>query len=55
MTRTNKQSLKAQVLALLTMLLAGGILTACNTVEGAGKDIESAGEGIKDTARDAKN
>lgn len=30
-------------------------LAACNTTEGVGKDIESAGEGIKDAARDAKN
>lgn len=26
------------------------LLTACNTVEGAGRDIESAGEGIQDAA-----
>lgn len=30
-------------------------LAACNTTEGVGKDIESAGEGIKDAARDAKD
>lgn len=26
------------------------LMTACHTVEGAGKDIESAGEGIQDAA-----
>ena len=55
MVRRNNRNLKSEILALLALLLAGGIISACNTVEGAGKDIESAGEGIKDTARDAKN
>ncbi|QKK10167.1 MAG: entericidin A/B family lipoprotein [Planctomycetota bacterium] len=27
----------------------------CNTIEGAGRDIESAGDAIADTARDAKD
>jgi predicted small secreted protein len=29
-------------------------LAACNTVEGAGKDVKSAGNAIEDTANDAK-
>jgi predicted small secreted protein len=29
-------------------------LTACNTVEGAGRDVSSAGHAVSDTARDAK-
>lgn len=29
------------------------MLTACNTVEGAGDDIEAAGDAISDTAEDA--
>lgn len=40
---------------LLTFLLLLTALTACNTVEGAGEDIEAAGESISDTASDAKN
>ena len=28
--------------------------TACNTVEGAGKDVSSAGEAVSNTAADAK-
>jgi len=28
-------------------------LAACNTVEGAGQDIENTGEAIEDTAQDA--
>jgi predicted small secreted protein len=31
------------------------LLAACNTTEGVGKDIESAGEGIKEAAQDAKD
>jgi len=38
---------------LATMLL--GTALACNTTEGAGKDIENAGDAIKDTARDVKD
>lgn len=37
----------AAVLALLTM----GVLTGCNTVQGAGKDIERGGEKIQDGAK----
>lgn len=43
--------------ALCLALLFGSIgsLTACNTVEGAGKDVQKAGEEIEDAAQDAKN
>lgn len=45
----------AQVSAILMALAAFGILLlsspGCNTVEGAGKDIESAGEAIQDAAK----
>ena len=47
--------LLALALAATFALPSFALLSGCNTVEGAGKDIESAGEGIKDTARDAKN
>ena len=29
-------------------------LTGCNTIEGAGKDLERGGEKVQDTARDVK-
>jgi len=29
-------------------------VVGCNTVEGAGKDVKSAGAAVEDTARDAK-
>lgn len=38
------------------MLLSGGIaLSACNTTEGVGEDIEAAGDAIDDAAEDAQN
>jgi predicted small secreted protein len=30
------------------------LLTGCNTVEGAGKDVESAGKAVKNEARENK-
>jgi len=36
-----------------TFLMGASI--ACNTTEGVGRDVESAGDGLKDAARDAKN
>jgi len=35
-------------------LVGIAILAGCNTVQGAGQDIESAGDAIEDTARDAQ-
>ena len=42
--------------AMCLALLFGSIgsLTACNTVEGAGEDMQSAGEAVSDTAQDTK-
>ncbi len=41
---------------ILTMaMLAGSLaLSACNTVEGLGRDVESAGDTVAKTAEDAK-
>lgn len=41
-----------QILTLLFLALAGAV-SACNTIEGAGEDIQEGGEAIEDTARDA--
>lgn len=35
---------------LATLALTGAVLTACNTVDGAGRDIENAGETVQDAA-----
>ena len=34
--------------------LGFGMLTGCNTIEGAGKDMERGGEKVQDTAKDVK-
>ena len=40
-------------MALLTMMFAV-LVTGCNTIEGAGRDLERGGEKVQDTARDVK-
>jgi predicted small secreted protein len=41
---------------LIILLVAAAALStaACNTVEGAGKDVSAAGHAVTDTAKDAK-
>ncbi|HWU14010.1 MAG TPA: entericidin A/B family lipoprotein [Caulobacter sp.] len=41
-------------LIILAALAASLTVAACNTVEGAGKDVSSAGQAVSDTAKDAK-
>jgi entericidin B len=44
--------------SLLAALFAAGVfasLAGCNTMEGAGKDIQQGGQAIKDEAREHKN
>jgi predicted small secreted protein len=37
------------------VMIAGALLvSACNTVEGAGRDVSSAGDAVSDAADDAK-
>lgn len=40
------------LLAVMVATFSAAALSACNTVEGAGQDIESAGEAIEDSADD---
>lgn len=42
-----------KMLTLIALLLAFGT-TACNTVEGAGQDLQAAGNAIEDAANDEK-
>lgn len=42
-------------LVILAALAASLSVAACNTVEGAGKDVSSAGRAVSDTANDVKN
>ena len=41
-------------LVLLMIAAASLTVAACNTVEGAGKDVKAAGQAVSDTAKDAK-
>ena len=41
-------------LFILLVATAAMAVSACNTVEGAGKDVSSAGHAVTDTAQDAK-
>ena len=41
-------------IAAVMMLLMVGALAGCNTVQGAGKDIERGGEKLQDAAKGAK-
>jgi entericidin A len=41
-------------LTLLT-LFSAGMLTGCNTMAGAGKDVQKAGEKVEDKAQDCKD
>lgn len=50
--------MKRIFLPLLAVLFLAGTavtLSACNTVEGAGKDIQKGGQAIKDEANEHKN
>ena len=41
-------------LVLLAAFAASLATAACNTVEGAGQDVQAAGAAVSDTARDAR-
>lgn len=41
-------------LLMMAVVAATMAAAACNTVEGAGQDVQAAGAAVSDTARDAK-
>ncbi|RPE79660.1 entericidin A/B family lipoprotein [Vulcaniibacterium tengchongense] len=47
--------MKRLLALMLLALFSTGVLTACNTVAGAGKDVQSAGEKVEETAEDCKD
>jgi entericidin B len=49
----NTKGTTMKMLAMLFLALSA-MLTGCNTIEGAGRDIERGGEEVQDTARDVK-
>ena len=46
--------LMLKIARVLVAVSALGLLAACNTTEGIGKDVQSTGRGIEDTAKDVK-
>ncbi len=48
-------AMKRLTALMLLAVFAAGMLTACNTVEGAGQDIQKAGEKVSDKAEDCKD
>jgi predicted small secreted protein len=47
-----EEQMRTLLAALAIALMA--TITGCNTIEGAGKDLERGGEKVQDTARDVK-
>ncbi|TCK08697.1 entericidin A/B family lipoprotein [Marinobacterium mangrovicola] len=45
-----KKRMISPVIVLMMMFVGGVVLSGCNTIEGAGKDIEKAGQKIEDAA-----
>ena len=46
---------KINLLKLAAVMLIGISVTGCNTVDGAGRDLEHAGEAVQDASQDAAN
>jgi len=53
-TESNRKPLW-MVLGVTALAGLGVTLSACNTVEGVGRDVESVGDSVADTADDAKD
>jgi predicted small secreted protein len=48
-------SMKRLISLLLLVAFSSGFLTACNTMAGAGKDVQKVGEKVEDKAEDCKD
>lgn len=47
--------MKRLIVLMLLALFSMGTLSACNTVAGAGKDVQKAGEAVEDAAKDCSD
>ena len=47
--------MKRAITMTLLSLFTAGLLSACNTMAGAGQDIQKAGEKVEDKAQDCKD
>jgi predicted small secreted protein len=54
MTRGKQQGLAGLLLMLLLMMGAGSMLSACNTVSGAGQDVSTVGNAVSSGAQQTK-
>ncbi len=43
-----------KLMAVIALMFAAGVMTGCNTIQGAGKDIERGGEKLQGTAKDTQ-
>lgn len=43
-----------KLMRVIALIFAAGVMTGCNTIAGAGKDIERGGEKLQGTARDTQ-
>jgi predicted small secreted protein len=48
---TKESVMKRAIVLLVLSVLSVGMLSGCNTVAGAGKDVQGAGEKVEDAAR----
>lgn len=51
----NLRVFRSKIAFIFMLLGAGFLLSACNTVEGVGRDVEAAGDAVADTADDAQD
>ncbi|AXA84760.1 entericidin [Lysobacter oculi] len=47
--------MKRLMLVAMLAMFSMGTLSACNTIAGAGKDVQKAGEKVEDKAQDCKD
>ena len=50
-----RKTIASVALTLFALTAAATVLSACNTVEGVGKDVQAAGKAVSTTAQDAKH
>jgi predicted small secreted protein len=53
-SRLSVQVTMMKKLIVLVMLLSIGVLIGCNTIHGAGQDIERGGEAVSDSAKEVQ-
>jgi len=50
-----ESNMKRVIFLLLLITISSGFVTACNTMAGAGKDVQKAGEKVEEKAEDCKD